>query len=182
MHLISYRSLLRLSSWVVVFILSIFSCFAIALADEPPRAVLRSARATQEGRGFHQDWTSGGREFPCRTLTGFGPYEWPRALVVGDSGKARIRFRTRRKPKDVQINSWSELDEERDPVGPAEEIPYVLKRWFTDGKLVAWDAVMRPERVGHYYMNVRGEWTDQRCDTAESARWAFHMKVKSKAS
>jgi hypothetical protein len=143
----------------------------------PPRFALRVAGLHQAGWIVFEEWTrrSGGRS--CEISSGDGTGEYPRRPLVIGAGRhwARFVFRTRRKPRRVEITAWRRLDSAGNPVGRGVELPVRLEpRRRDDGRVVAWRAFFSIDPPPDYFVDLYAKWRSV-CGGPRHLLYRFHV-------
>lgn len=144
----------------------------------PPNVVLRGAKARQLGLGYHVWWVYRDDD-ACVASERTGPRTFPTSSlgVPAATKKVRIRFLKEQKPRRIVLRAWHELDVDGNPVGPAEEVSFKLKKQQLDERTV-WDAVFEPPVAGDYYVEASLRWRDvEGCKSSEGGYWTFHLAV-----
>lgn len=120
-----------------------------------PRAVtLRTSWQRQSGRILYLTWanrSSGG----CSILYADGARKFPKATTHQPGDEVKIRLVKRRRPTGASIQAYRAVDENGQPVGVGEEVPFgVEPHRDSKGKIKAWHLVFEPTRVGDLYLDV----------------------------
>jgi hypothetical protein len=124
----------------------------------PPAVDLRTSEGSQRGGLVFEEWTDR-RGDVCATGSGDGPGTFPHnGLGVSESG-AKFVFETPLRPKRVEIFAWREIAANGDPIGDAEELPFVLTpRVDADGEIRKWRASFAASPPPDYYLRLFARW------------------------
>lgn len=96
---------------------------------------------------------------------------YPTAVTVDEGARVRIRIRKARKPSELAISAFRQVNDRGEGRGEPETIDYRLVSHGSDGAVVAWDAVFRARGTRHFYLDVFGRWG------GNDASWKFHFKT-----
>lgn len=146
----------------------------------PPGTLLRVAhtRGFERGKLYRFDWTRRSGKRTCVTASADGPRRFGRPLLIEPGTQtATVVFRTRKRPRSLQLNAWRAVDPTGAPLGPPETIPYALAARRRHGKVARWRARFTVSLfIGDYYIDVFGVWRNTNgCGGAGDADWTFHL-------
>ena len=142
----------------------------------PPMALLRIRGFPERGRVVSVDWVHR-KDGRCVERRREGDLRFgPATRVDLGAHPARLRLLTPRRPR-LRIVTWILADDQRHPLGPAEEIPFELEPLARNGRTLAWDAVFSFLVLEHRYFAVFARWPDREgCDQMQRATWTYHVR------
>jgi hypothetical protein len=151
-----------------------------AMGFPPPRHVeLRIAGLDQNGSYVWEEWTSRSGAHSCVISSGDGRGNFPRPLAV-EPGRywARFVFRTRHKPRQVEVTAWRAIDPSGAPVGHGTRLPVELKpRRRSDGRIVAWRAFTSLAPPPDYYLDLYARWRSV-CHGPRDLLYRYHVAAE----
>jgi hypothetical protein len=154
------------------------SAVAVARAEHgSPVPELRIAGNHQAGRVVFEEWTRRSGSNSCVISSADGTGEFPRKpLVVAPRRHwARFAFRTRRRPRRVDVTAWRRLDSAGNPVGRGVELPVRLEaRRRGDGRVVAWRAFFSIDPPPDYFLDLYARWRPV-CGGPRHLLYRFHV-------
>lgn len=164
----------RFSLIASIALLVIASPAGAAVDSKPPRTVLKSRGATQEGVRGDFCWGADGGQVGC---TGPQDYDWPRAEEARAGRRARVRIRRNDRPDRLDLTYWRDVDDRGQPnEDEGAELGYRLVKREREGGAV-WDVWFRlPAGNGHFYLDLTGRWRDND-DGGEASYW-FHLRLR----
>lgn len=155
----------------------------LAQHRRPPKVVVKAPGAWQRGVLGTYCWSyvdrgsNEGTGFCADSLHGF-----PEAEPAGAGDPARFRLWAPKRPAELSILFWRELDENGQPVGDGEAIPAELRPHRKDGELVAFDALFDlPTETGDHYLWVFAKWEEIRYGHGRGegdGSWDFHLTLE----
>jgi hypothetical protein len=155
---------------------------ASAHDHDPPTARLRLLGQVQRGAQGSYCWTQPtDEEGVC--VGGCADYvsHFPDPLIVGaGEHSADLILRTRHRPRELHISSWTEVEaqgEYEQPKGEPREVPYRLVRDRSLRRVRMIARITVPVE-DHLYISVFGRWRDcQGCSGSQDSSWTFHLSA-----
>lgn len=151
---------------------------------KPPRVILKAPHSWQRGvLGTHcWSWVDRGSDEGTGFCADAFGHSFPEPDTTAAGGRARFRMWAPRRPAEVSIMAWREVDGEGQPVGEGSEVPFVLRRHFKDGELVAFDAKFDlPDESGELYLWLFAKWEEIRYPHGRGegdGSWDFHLTLE----
>jgi len=155
---------------------------SLSYADHrPPRAVIGSGGAKQHGIIYSSEWVESRRGGACATSYRDGAGLLPRPpLRLRKSGKFRLTFRRRTRPRHVAVVAYERKTSRRtiDFGSPHQRLKGELHPRRSDqGKTTAWQLFARAKASSGPYLAVSAEWPDREgCHSSQTAAWAFNFR------
>lgn len=141
-----------------------------------PRAVtLRTSWERQSGKIQYLTWSNPSSD-GCSILNADGIRGFPKAATHQLGDEVKIRLVKKRRPFEASVHAYRAVDENGQPVGVAEEVPFSMERHRdSEGKTKAWHLVFEPTGVGDLYLDARAQWDDS-CGPRDGV-WQFHIRI-----
>jgi hypothetical protein len=144
----------------------------------PPAAILHAAGKAQKGSLWSYGWSRPGLPGECVGGNADGVIRFRgHGLSIGFGERVlKIKFHKRERPRSVQIESWTQIDQDGYPVGQSRVLPNrVVRRG--NGESRRWIVRLKKLLVsGDLYLDVFARWrTTNGCGRVNDASWFFHV-------
>lgn len=170
-----------MASALVVAAFAGIASIAPAATDEGaqpfPRASLHVAGQEQRGRLLETSFTQPANEDLCVTQGAIGDGRFPRALEVAPD-RQRLRFKVNAENRpDSSLRYWTELDENRQPVGEATAVPIEVRERKPNGD---WVLVAKLDVSERHFLQLNAFWKGSgRCRANEFLVTRFAVRAGS---
>jgi hypothetical protein len=155
---------------------------AQAAHRKPPRVVFKSPDAWQRGVLGTHCWTFIDRgEDEGLGYCADATHDFPEAEPAGAGDAALFRLWAPKRPSQLAIEYWREVDQDGQPVGNSQTIEAELQPYRKNGELVAFDAMFElPQGNGDHYLGLFAKWERFRRPHGRAegdASYDFHLDL-----
>jgi hypothetical protein len=141
-----------------------------------PRAKVISRKAWQRGRLKSFCWITG--RASTGTACSESTYSWPSRDRTPADKRALVRIKKIQPPDRLKLTRWRRVDNHQNPVGDGKVVNYNLETTTHSGDVVQEARFHLPQKLGHYYLKVKGVWRDTISGENQNATWVFHLKLR----
>jgi hypothetical protein len=104
---------------------------------------------------------------------------FPGRLLGKAGGRYAVRLTTANPPEKMSLGYWTHLDQDGHPAGSEAKIQVSVVKVRSESGRKRFEARFFLPDARRIYLHLWGRWTDMDgSDLAQSAEWAFYVKVR----